>query len=128
MHYLPVTWQSHESLDTHEGGFNLDNLGGSYNFQEGMRWPDYLAGYAAEWHPYVEAIRQSILERQVWAGGDWHQYNAAGAPVVAGGYFMTCSFRSWGDLLAAVWSSELNRDFSYLDFYMDVRLPARPFS
>lgn len=70
MQYLPVTWQSHDNFDTHEGSFNLDNLGGSYSFKEGMRWPDFLASYAAEWHPYVEAIRQSILERQVWAGGD----------------------------------------------------------
>ena len=92
-----------------------------------MRWPDYLAGYAPEWHPYVEAIRHAIIEGKVWTGGDWHQYSPNGVPVVAGGHFMGCGFRSWGGLLAAVWSSELNRNFSYLDFYMDGRLPARPF-
>ncbi|HEX8658312.1 MAG TPA: hypothetical protein VF690_12290 [Hymenobacter sp.] len=128
MQHLPVTWHRHESLDTHEGGFNLDDLGGRDDFREGMRWPHYLAGYAAEWHPYVEAIRQSIVADNVWAGGDWHQYSAHGAPVVANGHFMTCTFRSWGNLLAAVWSSELNRDFSYLDFYLEARLQARPFN
>ena len=128
MQHLPVTWQSYDSIETLEGGFNLDDLGGSFDFKEGMRWPDYLAGYALEWHPYVEAIRHAIIEGQVWAGGDWHQYSPNGVPVVAGGHFMGCGYRSWGDLLAAVWSSELNRDFSYLDFYMDGRLPARPFS
>jgi hypothetical protein len=125
MQQLLVTWQSYDSLDTHEGGVNLDDLGGSYSFEKGMRWPDYVAGYAAEWQPYMEAIRHSIIKRAVWAGGDWHQYSANGVPVV-GGHFMSCTFRSWGDLVAAVWSSELNRDFSYIDFYMDARLPARP--
>lgn len=128
MQHLAVIWQSYDSLVTREEGFNLDDLGGSHSFKEGMRWPDYVAGYDSEWHPYVEAIRQSIIERAVWAGGDWHQYSANGAPVVEGGHFMSCTFRSWGDLLAAVWSSELNRDFSYMDFYMDGRLAARPFS
>lgn len=126
MQQLAVTWQSYDSFDTHETGFNLDNLRGSYSFKERMRWPDYLAGFAAEWHPYVEAVRQSIVANNVWAGGNWHQYSVAGTPVVAGEHFMACSFRSWGSLLAAVWSSELNRDFSYMDFYMDARLSARP--
>jgi hypothetical protein len=114
-------------IDTLDG-FNLDDLGGSFNFKEGMRWPAYLAGYAPTWHPYVEAIRHAIIEGQVWAGGDWHQYSPHGVPIVAGGHFMSCGFRSWGDLMAAVWSSAFDRDFSYLDFYMDSRLPARPFS
>jgi hypothetical protein len=127
MQHLPVTWQSYDTLETLEG-FNLDNLGGSYSFKEGMRWLDYLAGYAPEWHPYVEAIRHAIIEGKVWAGGDWHQDSSHGVPVVAGGHFMGCGFRSWGDLLAAVWSSELNRDFSYMDFYMNGRLPARLFT
>jgi hypothetical protein len=126
MQHFSVTWQSYDSLYTHEG-FNLDDLGGSFSFEAGMRWPDYLAGYDAAWHPYVEAIRHAIVEGAVWAAGDWHQHSAEGAPVVAGGHFMQCSFRSWGDLLAAVWSSELNRDFSYLDFYVTSRLAPSPF-
>ncbi len=125
MQHLPVTWQNCESLAANYSGFNLDDVGGDFAFEQGMRWPDYVAGYAAEWHPYLEAIRQSIIEGNVWAGGDWHQYSTNGAPVVAGGHFMICTFRSWGDLLAAVWSSKLNRDFSYLDFYMDCRLPVK---
>ncbi|MFD2720175.1 hypothetical protein ACFST9_15735 [Hymenobacter monticola] len=125
MSHLTVTWHCYDSFSENHPGFNLDNLGGSYSFKEGMRWPDYIAGYASEWYPYLEAIRQSIIERGVWAGGDWHQYSDNGAPVVAGGHFMVCSFRSWGDLMAAVWSSELNRDFSYIDFYMDGRLPTK---
>jgi hypothetical protein len=125
MQYLPVTWLSYDALDTLDG-FNLDNLGGSGDFKEGIRWPEYLTQYAAEWHLYVEAIRHAIIAGKVWAGGDWHQYSPHGVPVVAGEHFMGCGFRSWGDLLAAVWNTELGRNFSYLDFYMDARLPARP--
>ena len=87
MQHLPVTWQNYDSLETLEG-VNLDDLGGSFDFKEGMRWPDYLAGYAPEWHPYLEAIRHAIIEGKVWAGGDWHQYSPNGVPVVAGGHFM----------------------------------------
>jgi hypothetical protein len=97
MHPLSVTWQSYDTLE----GYNLDDLGGSVDFKEGMRWPDYLAGYETEWHPCVEAIWHAIIEGQVWAGGNWHQYSPPGAPVVAGKHFMGCGYRSWGDLLAA---------------------------
>lgn len=125
MDNLIVTWQSYESLAADHSGFNLDDLGSSSSFKEGMRWPDYRAGYDAEWHPYIEAVRQSIIKNEIWAGGDWHQYSPNGLPVVANSHFMRCSFRSWGNLMAAVWSSELNRNFSYMDFYMDARLPAK---
>ena len=126
MQYLPVTWQSYDTLDTLEG-FNLHDLGRSDDFTEGIRWPAYLTEYAAEWQSYLEAIRHAIIEGQVWAGGDWHQDSPQGVPVVAGEHFMGCGFRSWVYLLAAVWNRELNRDFSYLDFYVDACLPARPF-
>ena len=60
----------YHSRDTHEGSFNLADLGGNYSFQEGTRWPCYVDGYAVEWLSYVEAIRLSIIEHNGWAGGD----------------------------------------------------------
>lgn len=68
MQPISVTWHSYDYLDTFEG-FNLDNFGCSDSFKEGMRWPDYLAWYNAEWHPYIEAVRHAIVEGKVWAGG-----------------------------------------------------------
>jgi hypothetical protein len=120
---LTVTWQSYDSI-TDLPGYNLSDFGGSKNID--ANWLAYVAQYSAEWHPHLEAIRQSIIETQVWAGGDWHQYSAKGIPVVSGGYFMSCSWRGWGGLLAAIWNSELGEQFTYLDFYMDGRLPERP--
>ena len=114
---LSVTWHSYDSITSDTSGFNLNDLGGSNSFELGMRWSDYLTEYAPEWHPHLEAIRKSIVENEVWAGGEWHQDSPTGVPVLSDGHFMICSFRAWGDLLAAVWSSELERDFSYMDFY-----------
>jgi hypothetical protein len=120
---LTVTWQGYDStIDL--PGFNLYDLGGGN--ETAPNWPAYIGDYAAEWHPYLEAIRQAIITNKVWAGGDWHQYNAQGIPVVSGGHFMSCSWRGWGGLLAAIWNSELGERFTYMDFYMDGRLPERP--
>ncbi|MBJ6111836.1 hypothetical protein JAO73_22640 [Hymenobacter sp. BT523] len=125
MRPLTVTWQPYDRLATHDPTLDLGGLGGF--FKEGMRWPDYLEAYEPEWHAHLEAIRLSIVANRVWGGGDWHQESAAGAPLLSDGHYLCTTYRDWGDLLAATWSSELNRDFSYMDFYIDVRLPARPF-
>ncbi len=33
------------------------------------------------------------------------------------------SFRAWGDLMAAIWAEHENRDYGYMDFYMDSCMP-----
>lgn len=121
--HLSVTWQSYDST-ADLPGFNLSDLSGSH--EAAANWPAYVADYAAEWHPHLEAIRQAILTTNVWAGGDWHQDSAHGVPVLSDGHFVGCSWRGWGGLLAAIWNSELGEHFTYLDFYMDGRLPERP--
>jgi hypothetical protein len=66
---LTVTWQSYDStIDL--PGFNLYDFGGGN--ETAPNWPAYIGDYAAEWHPYLEAIRQAIITNKVWAGGDWH--------------------------------------------------------
>jgi hypothetical protein len=30
----------------------------------------------------------------------------------------TFSYRGWGDIMAAIWSEEENKDYNYMDFYM----------
>lgn len=121
--FLTVIWQSYDST-ADLPGFNLSDL--SSGHEVAPNWPAYIADYAAEWHPHLEAIRQSIIENKVWAGGDWHQDSAHGVPVLSGGHFMSCTWRGWGSLLAAVWNTELSERFTYLDFYMNRRLPTRP--
>jgi hypothetical protein len=120
---LTVTWHNYDS-STHLSGFNLSDLR-DYETKE-ANWPAYIAQYPTEWHTHLEAIRQSIIDNEVWTGGDWHQYSPNGIPVLSDGHFMSCSWRDWGDLLSAVWNSELGQHFTYMDFYMDGRLPPWP--
>ncbi|GEM_PF-5661738 len=122
---LTVTWQSYDSITPEHEGYNLSSFGG---FEEAdTSWPDYLALYPAEWHLHLEAIRHSIIAKQIWAGGDWHQDSPHGVPVLSDGHFIICTWRGWGELLAAVWNSELGQQFTYLDFYIGGRrLPERP--
>jgi hypothetical protein len=118
---LTVTWQSYDST-TDLPGYNLSDLGGPDDIDK--NWPAYVVQYATEWHPHLEAIRQSIIEDEVWAGGEWHQYSPNSLPVLSDGHLMSCTFRAWGSLLTAVWNSELERDFRYIDFYF--RVSAKP--
>ncbi|TVT40645.1 hypothetical protein FNT36_14345 [Hymenobacter setariae] len=121
---LTITWQSYDSITPDTPGFNLEDFGEPYGID--TNWPAYLAQYPTEWHAHLEAIRQAIVENEVWAGGDWHQYSPNGVPVLSDGHFMTCTWRSWGGMLAAIWNSELGQRFTYMDFYMEGRLPPRP--
>jgi hypothetical protein len=83
---LTVTWQSYDSITSDTPGFNLSDLGGPDDIDKD--WAAYVAQYATEWHPHLEAIRQSILALRVWAGGDWYQNSAHGVPILSDGHFM----------------------------------------
>lgn len=95
----------------------LSRLGGW--FQDGMRWEDYYKELGEEARPYAEALRAEVLAKRIRHGGDWHQYSEEGIPVFEDGTIASFSFRAWGDFMAAVWSSADNRDYNYMDFYMD---------
>ena len=107
-----VDWQQANALE--EAG--IGGMGGW--FAHGHRWHDYIDQYDIEQRPYVEALRQSIIEKKIKHGGDWHQNDLEGAPVFEDGKSVTYSYRAWGDLLAAIWSTEENKDYQYMDFYM----------
>jgi len=102
--------------DDYEVEAPLGGLGGW--FGEGDRWEDYLAIWDEVCIPYAEALRESIIENNIRFGGDTHQTEYGGTPLFDDGSVASFSFRGWGDLLAAVWSSEEDKDYSYMDFYM----------
>jgi hypothetical protein len=66
---LTVTWQNYDR-STHLSGLNLSGLW-DYETKE-ANWPAYIAQYPTEWHTHLEAIRQSIVDNEVWTGGNWH--------------------------------------------------------
>lgn len=128
---VKVEWISYDTATERLSKNELEERGGLGGFfQDGMRWKDYLDNISDD-HDTVadlEAIRGSIVEQRIWQGGDWHQGSGGGSPdesvpVCDGKRAWLFSFRAWGDLLAAVWSTALDRDFHYMAFYMDPEEP-----
>jgi len=106
-----------------------ENMEASYSgmggfFDKGMRWKDYVKAVLEQhWSlERAEALRKSIIENNIRRGGDWHQYDDEGTPIFSDGTCCTLTFRAWGDLLAAIWSTEDNIDYGYMDFYLDCTL------
>ena len=93
----------------------IGGLGGFFNFEtSGQRWKDYLNIYEEQAFPYLEALRSKILSDNIRNGGFWHQEE--GCPVFSDEKAASFSMRAWGDFLAAVWSEQENKDYSYIDF------------
>lgn len=95
---------------------SLGGLGGF--FSHGMRWKDYLAQYVPEVHETLEWLRVAILENEIRCDGYEHQNTTASCPVFEDGTCACYSYRAWGDLMAAIWSTAENHDYSYMSFYM----------
>jgi hypothetical protein len=108
-----IKWISSEEADKLET--SIGGLGGW--FSEGHRWGDYLAILSKNQIQYAEALREDIIKRQIKESGSWHQNSDIGTPVFEDNTIGSFSFRAWGDLLAAIWSTEENRDSHYMEFY-----------
>jgi hypothetical protein len=108
-----VKWVSYTEADKLPIAFG--GLGGF--FREGMRWGEYLGAWEESAYPYIEALRADIIKRGIKECGPWHQKDPEGAPVFSDGTSATFSYRAWGDLLAAIWSTEEDRDSHYMEFY-----------
>jgi hypothetical protein len=113
----------------------IGGLGGWFGFNpktgEGVThtWADYIATWKEPAWPYAEALRDAIVAGRIWECGDWHQADVLsdgrGVPLFEDGTVATFSFRAWGDLMAAVWSEQLGRQYCYMDFYYATP-PAKP--
>lgn len=118
-----ISWDESEGKDEAVGGlggfFNAGNIfteekGYDEENKTGMRWQDYLDAWNEKHHPYLEALREAIVEGNIRRGGFWHQEQ--GVPVFEDGTIGGFSMRAWGDLMAAVWSEEEDKDYCYADF------------
>lgn len=93
--------------------------GGWFNFKEsGQRWRNYTDIWKSIAIPYIEAIRISVIKKNLRFTGAGHQSFNNGVPLFSDNTVGLFSFRAWGDIMAAIWSEEGNKDYSYLDFYM----------
>ena len=108
-----IGWISYEEAEQYESV--LPGLGGF--FSRGMRWPEFIAAWSPQYVPYYEALREAVLERGLRYNGGMHQSAVDGTPVFSDGTVGLFSFRAWGDLMAAIWSSAEDEDYHYMDFY-----------
>jgi hypothetical protein len=109
-----VDWISEKEADIKE--CSIGGLGGF--FSDGMRWKDYADKLTSEALPYANAIRQSVIEKNIRLTGNDHQYSDEGVPLFSDGTVGQFSFRAWGDIMAAIWSEKENKDYCYMSFYM----------
>jgi hypothetical protein len=105
-----------EDSEINDAEVSVGSLGGW--FKDGMRWPDFIKRIKEEYRPYYEAIRVSVIENGYRHTGEYHQYGGEGVPVFEDGTIGSFSWRAWGDLMAAIWSTEEDKDYCYMDFYM----------
>ena len=110
-----VAWVSEDDVDC-DGDDAITWFGGY--FVPPMRWEDYLDNTGDSQKPYVEAVRKSVVENKIFLCGDEHQNNHDSIPEFNDGKFLALSMRAWGDLMAAIWAEERDRDYHYLEFYM----------
>lgn len=122
-----VEWIDREEAEGKEcsiggmgGWFNAGHIhkgetGRIMNAGTGHRWADYIESLPEEERIYAEAIRESILETGMKITGDMHQEEYI--PLFDDGTIGDFSFRGWGDLMAAIFSEEDDRDYTYMDFY-----------
>lgn len=95
---------------------NLCLLGGW--FTDGMRWEDYLSRCDPSVHHRLESLRQAIIEHDIRCTGAQHTDEGDGCiPLYEDGTITIYSWRGWGDLMAAVWSSHDNKDYHYMEFF-----------
>lgn len=96
----------------------IGGLGGF--FKNGNRWGDYIESFIHSDKPeihasvYFEALKEKIITDNIRNGGFWHQRE--GCPVFSDGSAATYSLRAWGDLMAAIWSEQDQKDYSYTEF------------
>ncbi len=113
--YAVIDWIPYGNTGNKQS--SIGGLGGF--FTNGMRWKDYLDSLHYSSKPYAEGLRKSILKNKFKFTGSQHQGESInGTPLFADGSVGTFSFRSWGDIMAGIWSEEENENYNYMDFYM----------
>lgn len=107
-----ISWEESEQLPEAIGG-----LGGWFGmYEKGLRWKAYSDGNSEHFQKYAEAIRRNVLKHKLRTCGDEHQTTMV--PLFSDGSIASFSYRGWGDLMAAIWSEEEDKDYCYMDFYM----------
>ena len=80
-------------------------------------WKEYIKSVPIEYIEHYNALRESIIEQDMRMSGNSHQYGFEGIPLFNDGTIALFSFREWGCLLSAIWSTEHKKQYDYMNFY-----------
>mgnify|MGYP003424579662 FL=1 len=79
-------------------------------------WQDYLDTLEDDQtRDYAEAFKAYILNNNIKECAPWHQ--SIGVPLFEDDTYSTFSYRAWGDIMAAIYTSEEN-PIHYMEYYM----------
>ena len=92
----------------------IGGLGGWFNSNL-LHDKDYLDAHELEAHPYLEALKSKILENHLDTTGQEHQ--KGNIPLFSDDTVGEFSYRAWGDLMAAIYSTK-ESPLSYMEYYM----------
>ena len=67
----------------------------------------------------VQLIGDDFIMNGYCFSGQDHQTSLTGVPVFSDGTCLRASMRAWGQIMAAIFSAVEEKDYSYMDFYMD---------
>lgn len=110
-----VDWIDYSQAESYPDNF----VGGMGGWVNGENFDEFKAEFQEMSHPYLDALRESVVAKQLKMTGDGHQHRPKGVPLFSDGTVSTFSYRGWGDLMAAIWNSEEpDRKYQYMDFYM----------
>lgn len=109
-----VRWISSEEAEKYES--SIGGLGGF--FDNGMRGQkDYFNKLKPDRKEYAEALRKEIIKNNIRIKGSEHDNGDEGTPLFSDNTVGSFSWRAWGDLMAAIWSEQEDKDYCYMDFY-----------
>ncbi len=74
-----------------------------------LKGEDFIAVY--------ELIQEELARNQYVFSGQEHQCEPTGVPVFSDGTCFRASMRSWGKLMASIYSGPNGEELSYMDFY-----------
>jgi hypothetical protein len=97
---------------------SIGGIGGY--FDKGMRGQaDYFDCLKDEYKEYAEALRKEIIAKKIRFTGEYHDSDADDCiPLFSDNTVGKFSWRAWGDLMAAIWSQEEDKDYTYMSFYI----------
>jgi hypothetical protein len=105
---------------------SLGGLGGWFNgfylhekdkigIYKNHTWEDYVVNLTENEKAYAECLKKEILKLNIRVTGEDHQHIMI--PLFSDNTFSFFSYRAWGDLMAAIFTTDEN-PLTYMEYYM----------